>query len=62
MTSADEKAARLAAALRANLARRKDQARARKAEGGAAPKPAAEQDTASGLVLRDVIVSKDEAG
>ena len=31
MSAQDEKAARLSAALRANLARRKDQARARKA-------------------------------
>lgn len=49
MTAEDEKAERLSAALRANLARRKAQARARKAaqdagpadaEGAAAPAPA----------------------
>ena len=43
MSAQDEKAARLSAALRANLARRKDQARARKA-GPAPAAPAASED------------------
>ncbi|MEP9351514.1 hypothetical protein [Xanthobacter sp. KR7-225] len=62
----DAKDARRAAALRANLARRKDQARARKAAAAATPAvsagaPAGE-DAAPGPVARDAIVSRDEPG
>lgn len=64
MSAEDDKAARLSAALRANLARRKDQARARKAaqaqepaapdQGGRAP---AERASPEGTIVPD-----DEAG
>ncbi|MBB6309383.1 hypothetical protein [Xanthobacter tagetidis] len=61
MTAPDEKAERLAAALRANLARRKSQARARKA-AAPAPAPPADEDAAPAPVAGGVIVSKGEPG
>lgn len=48
MTAEDEKAARLAAALRANLAKRKAQKRAR-AEAGAPDESTADDLSAAGL-------------
>lgn len=65
MSAEDDKAARLAAALRANLARRKDQARARKAHA-ADPADPAERPPAPAPAERALpegaIVPDDEAG
>ncbi|MGU3493332.1 hypothetical protein ACLBXM_04745 [Xanthobacteraceae bacterium A53D] len=47
MTGNDDKAARLAAALRANLARRKTQKRARAAEADSSTPATSEPDTAA---------------
>lgn len=64
MTAPDEKAERLAAALRANLARRKAQARARKAAVPAAEAviPARADEAGPTPVAGGVIVSKGEPG